>query len=62
VAVGRLDVNCIDGEVAVSHDEPNVRYLMEALEKHHHDFSIVVDPESIREAVDALGTLSISTV
>ena len=57
VAVGRLEINCIDGEIAEHHGEPNVRYLKKALENHHHDYSIVVDPESLREAIDAMGTI-----
>jgi hypothetical protein len=63
--VGRLDVNCIDGELATSTSTttsmmstmPNVRYLQNALSQHHHDYSAVVDTASIKEVVDALGTM-----
>lgn len=72
VVLERLDVNCIDGEIAAVADEDNgsdktskkataansnVRYLMTALEQRHHDYSAVVDTESIQAAVDALGTI-----
>jgi hypothetical protein len=58
--MGRLDVNCVDGELATNRSTttmPNVRYLMNALDSHHHDYSAVVDAESIREVVDALGMI-----
>jgi predicted RNA-binding protein with EMAP domain len=58
--MGRLDVNCVDGELATNRSAsttPNVRYLMNALDSHHHDYSAVVDAGSIREVVDALGMI-----
>jgi hypothetical protein len=54
--MGDLD----DAQLADSQGETQhviARYQEAALRGHHHDYSVVVDPDSLRDAVDAFGTI-----